>query len=46
MSVVNIFSNGDAISALIWSSSLATLVLLVMLMGQCILNLKEVMEVS
>ena len=43
-SVTNIFGDGDTVAALIWSSSLAVIVLVVMLAIQRILSLKEVME--
>ena len=44
MTASNIFGNADAISALIWSSCLATVVLMIMLMVQRIMFLRESME--
>ena len=46
MSILNLFRFGNAISALIWASALAVLVLLVMLLVQRILSLKEIVEVD
>lgn len=46
MSVLNFFRFGNAISALIWASALAVVVLLLMLLLQRILSLKEFMEVG
>lgn len=40
----NIFGDGDALASLIWGTALATVVLVVMLAIQKILNMKEVME--
>ena len=46
MTVVNIFTMADSVSALIWASSLASVVLLLMLLVQKILKLSEFMEVG
>ena len=44
MTATNIFGTADAIAALIWSSVLATTILVIMLAIQRILSMKEIME--
>ena len=43
MNVTNMFGNADAMAAVIWSSCFATLVIIIMVMLQRILNFTEVM---
>ena len=46
MTVVNIFRYTASVDALIWASALASLIAMVMYFVQCILSLREFMEVS
>lgn len=46
MTVINIFRYTTSVDALIWASALASLIAMVMFFVQCILSLREFMEVS
>lgn len=46
MTVINIFRYTASVDALIWASALASLIAMVMFFVQCILSLREFMEVS
>ena len=45
MSVLSVLSNGDAMSSLMWATFLATILLLVLLIGQRVLTFRECIEV-
>ena len=45
MTVLSVLSSGDAMSSLMWSTFLATLLLLVMLICQRVLTFRECIEV-